>query len=134
MIRVEGALQPKLGQIKQIIEVCCAETVNFSKHRPSWAMLSISGNVRLRVRVSVRLCVCSLLRYRLNVLLPPLTEVGCPLFLEIHNPWGKVMEKVVSDWNIFVWKWSKIAAQKKISFFLLILHYKTWWKPHFPMD
>ena len=31
--------------------------------------------------------------------------------------------------NIFVWKWSKIAAQKKV-FFLLILPYKTWWKTH----
>ena len=40
---------------------------------------------------SVRLCVCSLLRYRLTVFLPPLPEVGCPIFLEIRNPWGKVM-------------------------------------------
>jgi hypothetical protein len=23
---------------------------------------------------------------------------------------------VVSDWNIFVWKWSQIAAQKKVFF------------------
>ena len=26
-------------------------------------------------------------------------------------------KEVVSQLNIFVWKWSKIAAQKKISFF-----------------
>ena len=45
------------------------------------------------VRVSVCLCVCSLLKYRLNVFLPPLPEVGRPLFLEIRNPWGKVMER-----------------------------------------
>ena len=38
-------------------------------------------------------CVCSLLRYRLTVFLPPLSEVGCPIFLEIRNPWGKVMER-----------------------------------------
>ena len=37
-------------------------------------------------------CVCSLLRYRLNVFLPPLPEVGCPKFLGIRNPW-KVMER-----------------------------------------
>ena len=46
-----------------------------------------------------------------NGLLPPLPEVGCPIFLEIRNPWGKVMERsgltfeeeeVVSDMNIFV--------------------------------
>ena len=28
-----------------------------------------------------------------NGLLPPLPEVGCPIFLEIQNPWGKVMER-----------------------------------------
>ena len=49
-------------------------------------MLSISQNVRLSVRLSVR----SLLRYRLMVFLPPFPEVGCPIFLEIRNPWGKV--------------------------------------------
>ena len=41
----------------------------------------------------VCLSLCSLLRYRLNVFLPPLPEVGCPIFLEIRNPWGKVMER-----------------------------------------
>ena len=29
----------------------------------------------------------------LTVFLPPLPEVGCPIFLEIRNPWGKVMER-----------------------------------------
>ena len=33
------------------------------------------------------------LRYRLMVFLPPLPEVGCPIFLEIWNPWGKLMER-----------------------------------------
>ena len=65
----------------------------FSKHRPSGPMLSISRNVRPSVCVSVCLSVCSLLRYRLTVFLPPLPEVGCPIFLEIRNPWGKVMER-----------------------------------------
>ena len=37
--------------------------------------------------------VCSLLRYSLNVFLPPLPKVGCPKLLEIWNPWGKVMER-----------------------------------------
>ena len=57
----------------------------FSKHWPSWLMLPISWNVRVSV--------CSLLRYCLNVLLPSLPEVGCPKFLEIQNPWGKVVER-----------------------------------------
>ena len=34
-----------------------------------------------------------LLRYRLTVFLPPLSEVGCSILLEIRNPWGKVMER-----------------------------------------
>ena len=42
----------------------------------------------------VNLCVCSLLSYRLNVFLPPLPEVGCPQFLEIWDPWGKVIERI----------------------------------------
>ena len=46
---------------------------------------------------------------------------------------GKIDLKVVSDLNIFVPKWSKIAAQQYF-FFLLILPYKTWWKLRFLMD
>ena len=61
--------------------------------------------------MSVCLSVCSLLRYRLTVLLPPLPEVGCLIFLEIRK-------EVVSDLKILVSKWSKIAAQlKKKKFF-----------------
>ena len=29
----------------------------------------------------------------LTVFLPPLPEVRCPIFLEIRNPWGRVMER-----------------------------------------
>ena len=55
--------------------------------------------LEMSVCVFVRVFVCSLLRYRLNVFLPPLPKVGCPIFLEIWNPWGKV---VVSYLNILV--------------------------------
>ena len=78
----------------------------FSKHRPSGPRLSISRFVHM----SVCLSVCSLLRYRLTVFLPPLPEVGCPIFLEIRNPWGKVMERSCHSR-------AKITAQKKVSFF-----------------
>ena len=73
-------------------------------------------SVRLFVRPSVCPSMCLLLRYRLNVFSPPLPEVRCPIFLEIRNPWGKVKKEVVSDLNIFVGKWSKIAIQKKVFF------------------
>ena len=84
-------------------------SIAFSKHRPSGPMLSISQNVRL----SVRLSVCSHLRYLLNVFLPPLPEVGCPIFLEIRNPWGKAMERNGLRFEHFYLKVSK----KKVSFF-----------------
>ena len=48
--------------------------------------------------------------------MPPLPKVGCPIFLEIQNPWGKIWTEVVSDMNIFVSKLSKIATQKKFFF------------------
>ena len=90
-------------------------------------MLSISRNVRVSVRVSI----CSLLRYRLHVFLPPPNEVICPKFLEIRNPRGKVMERSGLKFeNVFFWKWSKIAK----FVFLLNLPYKTGKKPRFPMD
>ena len=61
----------------------------FSMSWPSGLIQSISQNVCL----SVRPYVCSLLRYSLNVFLPPLSKVGCPKILEIWIPWGKVMER-----------------------------------------
>ena len=70
---------------------CCFSfgDISFSKHRPSGPMFSISRNVLLCVCVSV----CSLLRFRLNIFLPPLRKVGCLNVLEIRNPWGKVLER-----------------------------------------
>ena len=41
------------------------------------------------------------LRYRLNVFFPPLPEVGCPIFLELRNHWGKVMERSGLRFNDF---------------------------------
>ena len=71
--------------------------------------------VCLFVCLSVCLSVCSLLRYRLTVVLPPLPEVGCPIFLEIRNPWGKVMKRSGLRFEIFlVWKWFKIARQNLV--------------------
>ena len=61
---------------------------DFSKHRPFGPMLFISQmSVCVCVRVSVHF-----LRYRLNIVLPPLPEVGYPKNLEIWNPCGKVVE------------------------------------------
>ena len=60
---------------------------------------------------SVRLSVCpSVCLFTFEVFLPPLPEVGCQIFLEIRNPWGKVMERSGLTFEHFVWKWSKIAG------------------------
>ena len=83
---------------------------------------------------SVCLSVCSLLRYRLNVFLPQLPKVGCPIFLEIRNPSGKVMGRSGLRFKHFCLKIVKNRRAKKNSFFALISPYKTWWKPRFPMD
>ena len=68
-------------------------SVCLSKHRLSGPMLSMSRNVLMIVCLCVCVSVRSLLGYRLNVFLPPLPEVGCPKFVKIMNPWGKVMER-----------------------------------------
>ena len=51
------------------------------------------------VCLSVCFSVSSLLRYRLNVFLPPLPKVGCPKFGDIRNPWGKSNEK---KWSLIL--------------------------------
>ena len=69
------------------------------------------------VCLCVCLCVCSLLRYRLNVFLPPLPEVKCPKFVEIRNPWGKVMERSGLTFEHFCLKVvSNRRAKKKLVF------------------
>ena len=64
------------------------------------------------------LSVCSLLRYHLNVFLPPLPEVGCPIFLEIWSPWGKVMERSGLRFEHFSLKVVKNRRAKKSYFFV----------------
>ena len=78
--------------------------------------------------------VCSLLRYCLNVFLPPIPEVGCSIFLEIRNPWGKSNGKKGSKiWTFLFGSGLKSLRYKKKNL-LLILPYKTWWKQHFLKD
>ena len=88
----------------------------YLKHWPSGPMLSINQFVHMYVCLSVCLSVCSLLRNCLNVFLPPLPKIICPKILEILNPWGKVVERSGFRFEHFVWKWSKIAKQKKMFF------------------
>ena len=82
---------------------------------------------------SVCVSVCSQLRYRLNVVLPPLPKVGYPIFLDIWNPWGKSNGKKWSQIWTFLFG-SGVKLPTKLNFFKMILPYKTRWKQRFPMD
>ena len=68
--------------------------------------------------VCVFVCVCvHFLRYRLKVILPPLPEVGCPIFLEIWNSWGKVMERSGLRFEHFILKMVLNRKTRKIAVF-----------------
>ena len=70
--------------------VSCQVSDFFSKHRPSGPMLSISRNVRLSFCGSVGLFTFEV---PFNGIFARLPEAGCQIFLEIRDPWGKVMER-----------------------------------------
>ena len=53
----------------------------------------------------------------LTVFLLPLPKVGCPIFLQIRNPWGKVMERSGLRYEDFCLKNVENRVTKK-SFFL----------------
>ena len=109
-IRFLGILGPPSYGIGATIrigqEMLCVLYAGFSK-------LSISRNVRPCVCVFV----CSLLKYRLNIFLPPLPEVGCPIFLEIRNSWGKSSGKKWSHiWTFLFENFLKSPSKKKLVF------------------
>ena len=54
---------------------------------------SISCNVCMCVCLFVCLSVCHTFSLNLTVSLSPLPKVQCPHFLDIQNPWGKVVER-----------------------------------------
>ena len=87
----------------------------------------------------VCLFVCLSVRHffslSLTVFLPPLPKVKCPNFLDIRNPWGKIMKKKVSDLKTFGHEACKIAAMKRkkiTDFFLhLFTSFKRLFAPNF---
>ena len=81
-------------------------------------MLSISRNIRLCVRVSVcLLSVCSLLRYHLTVVLPPLPEVGYQIFFRDSESLGKINGKKGSNiWTFLFGSGLKSPRKKKVFF------------------
>ena len=56
-----------------------------------------------------------------NGFVPPLPEIRCPIFLEIQNPWGKVMERSGLTFEHFCLEVVLNHRAKYFFFFLLIL-------------
>ena len=81
--------------------------------------MSICLSVRLFVRLSVRVFTFEVPFKRLFA--PPLPEVGCPIFLEIRNPWGKIMERTGLRFEHFCLKIVYNRRTKKSFFCLLII-------------
>ena len=54
--------------------------------------------------------------YILRPILPPLPKVGCPKFLKIQNPWGKVLERSGLRIELFCWDVVQHRRTKKVFF------------------
>ena len=88
------------------------------------------------ISLSVCLCVC-VSPFHVVVFeayFAPISRSWMSKVLEIRNPWGKVLER--SGLRIEHFCYKMVLNRPVIFFFfsLLILPYKTWWKPRFPMD
>ena len=69
----------------------------------------------MSVCLSVCLCVCVFtFEVPFKRLLPPLPEVRCPIFLEIQNPWGKVMERSGLRFEHFCFVFADFALQNMV--------------------
>ena len=85
-------------------------------HKQDFQSIGPMGRCFLLVEMSVCLSVCLSVRLftfelPFKLLLPPLPEVGCPMFLEIRNPWGKVMERSGLTFEHFSLKVARAVLQ-----------------------
>ena len=97
-----------------LISIESAPLGQFS-HRVAMSVCLSAPSEALSVNrcVFVRVSVCSLLRYRFNVFLPPLPKVGYPKILELRNPWGKSNGKKLSQiWKLLLTNGVKSCAKK----------------------
>ena len=112
------------GFIANISESCNIRNVSnrFLKHRPSGPMLSISQNVRLSVCPFVRRFVrfFSLLRYCLNVFLPPFSQSRMSNIFRDSESLGKSNGKKWSQIWTFLFK-TCLKSPRKKSLFLFCL-------------
>ena len=77
-----------------------------SKNKWTSSQFSLNQSSSQIVCVSVCLCVCVFSpfhTYILRPILPPIPKVGSPKFLELRNPWGKVLERIGLRIEYFGW-------------------------------
>ena len=103
----------------------------FSKHRPSGPMLSISQNVHMCVCLSV--CLFTL-EVPFNGLYAPTSWSRMSNIFRDSESLAKNNWKKWSHLWTFLFESGLKLPRKKKFVFLLILPYKTWWKPRVPMD
>ena len=113
---------------QRLWDTTCTHT--FSKHRPSGPMLSISRNVSLSVCLSVCLFTFEV---PFKHLFAPTSRSWMSNMFKDSKSLGKSYGKKWSQIWTFLFE-SCLKLQRKKNFILLILPYKTWWKPRFPMD
>ena len=90
---------------------------NWKKVSQIWKLLLIKGvksPLQKKFFKFFFFLICSLC---LNIFLPPLPKVQCPIFLDFRNPWGKVIERGGLRFEFFAHKWCKIAVKKKVYYF-----------------
>ena len=85
--------------------------------------------------VCVCLFVCSLFEVPFNGLFAPTSRSRMSNIFRDMESLGKSNGKKRSQIQTFLFVSSlKLPRKKKVFFCVLILPYKTWWKPRFPMD
>ena len=102
----------------------------FSKHLPSGPILFVSQSVRLSVCLSVCLFTFEVPFQRLFY--PTSQSLMSNIFRASESLGKSNWKKWSHIWPFLFENCQKSPSKKK--FFLLILPYKTWWKPRFPMD
>ena len=98
----------------------------FSQNTPSVPILSIGLNVCPCVRLYVRVSVCALLRYCLNVFLPPLTKDGYLFFIQRFGILGEIL--LITDVKLTHKKgcfWENFALVSRIFWYCCYYPYQS---------
>ena len=123
----EKGCKQVVSDLETLTQIGCEIAV---KERKKSANLGLINQLLLSQQIQ------GFLWYHLNVFLLPLSEVRCLTFLEIRNPWGKVIERSGPRFELFCLKMILKKCRSKKSF-LQIFYFicslqLTSFCPHFP--